>query len=37
MARAAADINDLPGVSAAVGGGGGKDNGRQGQKLRGEG
>ena len=37
MARAAADGNDLPGASAAVGGGGNDNGGRQGRTLTGKG
>ena len=37
MARAGADVNDLPGTSATVGGGGGDNDGRQGWTLTGKG
>ena len=37
MVRAAADGMDLPGASAAVGGGGGNEDGRRGQTLTGKG
>ena len=37
MARAAADGDDMPGASAAVGGSGGEDDGRQGWTLTGKG
>ena len=37
MARAAADGNDLPSASTAIGGGSGDNNGRQGWTLTGKG